>query len=78
MKTLSQGYQRYNPGSESLRTKVFFSSGTGDTTSPLAQQNSLRASIQRIAFIHIRHETFVGRHAVKRTHVAAALRWFRE
>ena len=76
--TLSQGYAKYNPGSQFLRTKVFFSMGTRDTTSPLAQQNSVRAAMQRTGFSNIRHETFVGRHAVKRTHVTAALRWFRQ
>ena len=76
--TLSQGYQKYNPGAAFLRTKVFFSSGTRDRTSPLMQQNSVRASMQRTGFNNIRHETFAGPHAVKRTHVTAALRWFRE
>jgi hypothetical protein len=76
--TLSQGYAKYNPGPAFLRTKVFFSSGTRDTTSPFAQQNAVRASMQRTGFTNIRHETFIGRHAVKRTHVTAALRWFRE
>ena len=76
--TLSQGYQKYNPGAGFLRTKVFFSSGTRDRTSPLMQQNSVRAAMQRTGFSNIRHETFAGPHAVKRTHVAAALRWFRE
>jgi len=76
--TLSQGYQKYNPGPAFLGTKVFFSSGSRDTTSPLAQQNSARASMQRTGFTNIRHEIFVGRHAVKRTHVTAALRWFRQ
>ena len=76
--TLSQGYQKYNPGAGFLRTKVFFSSGTRDRTSPLMQQNSVKASMQRTGFSNIRHETFAGPHAVKRTHVAEALRWFRQ
>jgi len=76
--TLSQGYRKYNPGPGFLRTKVYFSSGTRDTTAPLAQQNSVRASMQRTGFNNIRHDTFVGPHAVKRTHVTAALRWFRQ
>ena len=76
--TLTQGYQKYNPGAGFLGTKIFFSMGTRDTTSPLPQQNSVRAAMQRTGFTNIRHETFVGRHAVKRTHVTAALRWFRQ
>ena len=76
--TLSQGYQKYNPGPDFLRTKVFFSSGARDRTSPLLQQNSVKASMQRTGFSNIRHETFAGPHTVKRTHVAAALRWFRQ
>lgn len=76
--TLTQGYQKYKPGPDFLRTKVFFSSGTMDRTSPLLQQNAVRASMQRTGFSNIRHETFAGPHAVKRTHVAAALRWFRQ
>ncbi len=76
--TLSQGYQKYKPGADFLRTKVFFSSGASDRTAPLLQQNAVKASMQRTGFSNIRQETFAGRHSVKRTHVAAALRWFRE
>ena len=76
--TLSQGYQKYNPGPGFLGTKVFFSSGTRDRTSPLIQQNSVKASMERTGFSNIRYETFAGPHAVKRTHVTAALRWFRQ
>ena len=75
---LSRGYGQYNPGAGFLRTKVFFSSGARDATAPLVQQNSVRASMARRGFSNIRHETFDGPHVVKRAHVAAALRWFRE
>jgi hypothetical protein len=76
--TLSQGYEKYNPGADFLRTKVYFSSGARDRTAPLMQQNSVRASMQRTGFTNIRHQTFAGPHAVKRTHVTEALRWFRQ
>lgn len=76
--TLTQGYRKYNPGADFLRTKIFFSSGTRDRTAPLMQQNSVRASMERTGFSNIRQQTFAGPHAVKRTHVAEALRWFRQ
>ena len=76
--TLSQGYKKYNPGANFLGTKVFFSAGTRDRTSPLLQQNSVRASMQRTGFNNIRSATFAGPHTVKRAHFAEALRWFRQ
>ena len=76
--TLSQGYKKYNPGADFLRTKVYFSAGTRDRTSPLLQQNSVRASMQRTGFNNIRAATFAGPHTVKRSHFAEALRWFRQ
>ena len=76
--TLTQGYQQYNPGADFLRTKVYFSSGSRDRTSPLLQQNSVRASMQRTGFSNIRHVTYAGPHTVKRAHFAEALRWFRQ
>ena len=72
------GYQKYNPGAGFLGTKVYFSSGTRDRTSPLLQQNSVRASMQRTGFNNIRAATFAGPHTVKRAHFAEALRWFRQ
>jgi hypothetical protein len=76
--TLTQGYKKYNPGANFLGTKVFFSAGTRDRTSPLLQQNSVRASMQRTGFNNIRAATYAGPHTVKRAHFAEALRWFRQ
>ena len=76
--TLSQGYAKYKPGSSFLQTRVFLSSGVNDRIAPLQQQNSVKLSMQRNGFSNVRHETFAGGHGVKRTHVVAALRWFRQ
>ena len=76
--TLTQGYQKYKPGSGFLNTKIFFSSGTNDRTAPLMRQNIVRGSMQQTGFTNIRHQTFTGPHTVKRTHVSEALRWFRQ
>lgn len=76
--TLSEGYRKYNPGSNFLRTKVYLSTGANDRIAPLQQQNSVQASIRRTGFSNVRHQTFPGGHNVKRSHLAEALRWFRE
>ena len=76
--TLSQGYKKYNPGADFLRSKIYVSAGTRDRTSPLLQQNSVRASMERTGFSNIRAATYAGPHTVKRAHFAEALRWFRQ
>lgn len=75
---LSVGYQALGPGRKFLHTPVFISVGQEDTVAPPHTQNAVRLSLQRAGFDRVRMETFRGPHVVKRAHVRAALRWFRE
>ncbi len=74
--TLTEGYRRYKPGSNFLRTPIFISTGARDQVATPAQQSALKNSLQRTGFGNIRHETFQYGHVVKKTHIEAALRWF--
>lgn len=75
---LSVGYQALGPGRKFWHTPVFISVGQEDTVAPPHTQNAVRLSLQRAGFDRVRMETFRGPHVVKRAHVRAALRWFRE
>jgi hypothetical protein len=74
---LSEGYQRYRPGTEFLQTPIFISSGTRDRVARPASSLAARDSMRRTGFARIRLENFPFGHVVKASHVAEALRWFR-
>ncbi|MGI8819304.1 MAG: hypothetical protein ACR2ID_00280 [Chthoniobacterales bacterium] len=75
---LSDGYRQFHPGAAFLRTPIFLSSGRADQVATISAQQSVFASMQRTGFTRLRHEMFDQGHAVKRTQLRAALRWFRE
>ena len=75
---LTQGYRRFNPGREFLRTPIFLSSGLNDQIATIAQQTAVRDSMRRTGFINIRHETFDGGHEGSPAHIHEALRWFQK
>jgi len=75
---LSLGYRSYPPGITFLHTPVFISSGLRDTIATPMEQREVKLSIEKTGFDRVRLENFQEGHAVKRTHVRAALRWFRQ
>jgi len=75
---ITQGYQRFKPGRDFLRTPIFLSSGVRDMIATLEQHNAVEKSMRRAGFQDIRHESFPGGHRVQQTHFQEALRWFRK
>jgi hypothetical protein len=75
---LSLGYRSYPPGRKFLHTPVFISSGLRDTIATPLEQREVKLSIEKTGFDRVRLENFQEGHAVKRTHIHAALRWFRQ
>ena len=75
---ITEGYRRFKPGRDFLRTPIFFSSGVRDTIATLEQQNAVENSMRRTGFENIRHTTFPGGHEVRPTQLQEALRWFRK
>ncbi len=76
--TLSVGFRTYPPGIKFLHTPVFISSGLRDTIATPMDQRVVKLSIEKTGFDRVRLENFPEGHAVKRTHIHAALRWFRQ
>jgi len=74
---ITDGYRRFKPGHDFLRTPIFVSSGENDLIATLAQQNDVENSMRRTGFENIRHMTFPGGHEVRPTQVQEALHWFR-
>lgn len=75
---LSEGYRRFRPGSSFLRTPVYISSGQLDNVARLAQQQEVKRAIEQTGFTRVRMEMTPHGHAVSRSAVRLALRWFRE
>lgn len=75
---LSPAYEAFKPGREFLHTPVFISAGRDDKIAPPYTQMEVNLSLKKTGFDHVRLETFLGGHVVKRAHLQAALRWFRE
>ncbi|HEX8077913.1 MAG TPA: hypothetical protein VF511_08870 [Chthoniobacterales bacterium] len=75
---ITEGYRRFKPGRNFLRTPIFFSSGVRDPIATIDQQTAVKNAMQRTGFENIRHETFPGGHTVLTTHLQEALRWFRK
>jgi S-formylglutathione hydrolase FrmB len=75
---ITQGYRRFNPGRDFLRTPIFLSSGVHDMIATPEQQNAVENSMRRTGFENIRHPTFPGGHQVLPTQLQEALRWFRK
>ncbi len=75
---LSEGYQRFRPGSSFLRTPVYISAGQLDNVARPAQQQEVKRTIERSGFARVRLEMTPHGHAVSRSAIRAALRWFRE
>lgn len=75
---LTEGYRKFKPGANFLRTPVFLSTGATDKVARPQQQNDVKISMQKTGFGRVRQEFFRYGHIVKRTHIVEALRWFRQ
>jgi hypothetical protein len=75
---LGECYRTYQPGRGFLEVPVWLSSGTGDTIATPQDHNLVKASLERIGFKRVHLEPVAGQHALKRSEVRRALRWFRE
>jgi len=75
--SIAEGYRRFHPGSNFLRTPIFISTGRVDRIATLEQQTIVEESLRRAGFTNIRHRVWDGGHFVKQSHVQEALRWFR-
>lgn len=75
---ITDGYRRFKPGSNFLRTPIFLSSGQLDPIATPQQQTAVENKMRRTGFDNIRHETFLGGHVVLRSQLQEALRWFRK
>lgn len=75
---LSEGYKKFQPSANFLRTPVFLSSGRDDKIATLSEQETVKVSAERTGFKNIRQETFPGPHALKYQHIVDALHWFRQ
>lgn len=75
---LSEGYRTLKPGSAFLQTPIYLSSGQDDQVARLAQQQAVKQSLERTGFTRVRQDIFPHGHAVSRSQVRLALRWFGE
>jgi hypothetical protein len=75
---ITEGYRRFQPGHNFLRTPIFLSTGLFDKIATPEQQTAVAESMRRTGFTNIRHVTFPGGHTVLHAHVIEALRWFRK
>lgn len=74
---LSEGYQKFHPGAAFLRTPVYISAGQVDIIARPAQQQEVKRTIERTGFTRVRLEMTPNGHAVSRSALREALRWFR-
>ena len=75
---LTEGYRTFHPGAAFLRTPVYVSSGQEDHVATPSQSGAVLQSIHNTGFsrTQIGHHSYG--HAVSRTLVREALRWFRQ
>ena len=75
--SVAEGYRKFHPGSNFLRTPIFISTGRTDQIATLEQQTAVADSLRRAGFTNVRQRVWEGGHFVKASHVQEALRWFR-
>ena len=75
---LTEGYRTLQPGAAFLQTPIYLSSGQDDRVARIAQQQAVKQAMERTGFTRIRQDIFPAGHAVSRSQVRLALRWFRE
>jgi hypothetical protein len=75
---LSEGYRTFRPGAAFLRTPIYVSSGQQDTVARITDQQVVKRKMELSGFTRVRQVTMPHGHAVSRSAVREALRWFRE
>jgi hypothetical protein len=75
---LSEGYRTFHPGASFLRTPVYISAGQLDNVARIGDQQNVKRLIERTGFTRVRLESTSYGHAVSRSAIREALRWFRE
>ena len=75
---ITQGYRRFKPGRDFLRTPIFLNSGMYDMVATPEQQNTVEKSMRRTGFENIRHASFPGGHELPPTRLLEGLRWLRK
>ena len=75
---LSEGYRTFRPGSAFLRTRVYISAGQEDRVARIADQQKVARTIREAGFTNVRLVAMPHPHAVSRSAVREALRWFGE
>ena len=75
---ITQGYRRFKPGRDFLRTPIFLNSGMYDMVATPEQQNAVEKSMRRTGFENIRHASFPGGHELPPTRLLEGLRWLRK
>ena len=75
---LTEGYRKFQPGAAFLRTPVYISAGQNDDVARFVQQQQVKNTIERTGFSQVRLVPTPHGHAVSRSAVREALRWFRQ
>jgi hypothetical protein len=75
---LAEGYRTFRPGAGFLRTPVYISAGQLDQVARIADQQNVARTMQRAGFTNVRCEPMPHGHAVSRSALREALRWFRQ
>lgn len=73
---LSEGYRTFRPGAGFLRTPVYISAGQQDRVARMADQQKLQRTLAQTGFTNVRFVAMPHGHAVSRSAVREALRWF--
>jgi len=75
---LTEGYRTFKPGAAFLRTPIFVSSGQQDNVARIADQQNVKRQMEQAGFSRVRQDIRPHGHAVSRSAIREALRWFRE
>ena len=72
------GLKLFTPGLPFLRVPMFLSNGASDPIANPEQGATVKTSMERSGFQHIRLESYPDQHRLYEEHVRAALKWFQE
>lgn len=75
---LSEGYRVFRPGAAFLNTPVVIAAGQEDRIARIAEQQNVQRTIERTGFTRVRLDIRPHGHAISRSALREALRWFRE
>jgi predicted esterase len=72
------GFHLAKPGAGFLNIPLFLSNGTRDPIANPSHGLTVKESMERTGFRHIRLESYDGEHRLNTNHVRVALEWFRQ